>query len=804
MNVNHRRRKWFDLASQWLTSKLVVDSKQDKSTLDYWKQQIFIIAISVYLFGGIPLMFLGSYLFYQDGLIIYGFVQVTLAIITGIILINKHNSEQSRSFVLLIFLLLVSFAVIFMAALSSAGMILLLATLFLASLLLEPQSLRYFFGLNLLISLYVTIFLYAGYFDSLAIVDYKRVWLLHILVTQTTGIGFSLIVVHMHRNLNHQNQQMMKSIISSQMNQHRFQSAIANSPVPSIVYKESGEIVSLNPSWEKTIGYSLEDMPSLQVWLAHSLQTDKQESQAIFEQLVSTKDNHFDGILTLKTKLGSDIYLAFYTSNIGEDATGSNLLLSVGIDLTEQLKAEELYNSIIETTSDGFFLLDKHGRIMNVNATACTMLGYSKETFIGRFITDFDSGNQHHVRNQLQKVIELKQHRFESTHKRKDGYTLVMDINASVIQTDDLYIFLFIRDVTEKNRQVEEILYISTHDSLTDTYNRHFLQSFLHNLPYDHQPFSLMIFDINGIKLVNDSMGFDHGDFLITEFSSILKQCIKESDIMARSGGSEFMVYVHHSTQEMVKEILDQIRLRIDAFNAQKSKPLEQLSISYGYAHQYQAKNILDLQTKAQQHLTSNKLSEKRSLRNALLNSIVTTLAEKSHETKEHATRLSDLCVAMGEKLHLAEHHISELKILSILHDIGKIGIPESVLNKPGPLTPDEWEVMKKHPEIGYRIALASGELERVANYILCHHERWDGTGYPSGLKEEQIPLHSRILSIVDAYDAMTSDRIYRKGLSHQVAIEELKRHAQSQFDAQLVDIFIEIIDDYIQNNPEN
>jgi len=134
---------------------------------------------------------------------------------------------------------------------------------------------------------------------------------------------------------------------------------------------------------------------------------------------------------------------------------------------------------------------------------------------------------------------------------------------------------------------------------------------------------------------------------------------------------------------------------------------------------------------------------------------------------------------------------MDELALLAVLHDIGKVGIKESVLQKPGPLTAEEWEEMKKHPEIGYRIAQNTPELATVAEYILSHHERWDGRGYPRGLKGEEIPLICRILAVADAYDAMTNDRTYRKAMSREKAIDEIRRNAGTHFDPQVADIFL-------------
>lgn len=140
---------------------------------------------------------------------------------------------------------------------------------------------------------------------------------------------------------------------------------------------------------------------------------------------------------------------------------------------------------------------------------------------------------------------------------------------------------------------------------------------------------------------------------------------------------------------------------------------------------------------------------------------------------------------------------MDELSLLALLHDIGKVSINPNILQKqPGALTSAEWDEMKRHPEIGYRIAQATPELAIVSDLILSHHERWDGKGYPRGLKEEEIPLPCRILAIADAFDAMTNDRVYRKAMSREEALLEIERNAGAQFDPVITNLFIKNIVD--------
>jgi HD-GYP domain-containing protein (c-di-GMP phosphodiesterase class II) len=146
----------------------------------------------------------------------------------------------------------------------------------------------------------------------------------------------------------------------------------------------------------------------------------------------------------------------------------------------------------------------------------------------------------------------------------------------------------------------------------------------------------------------------------------------------------------------------------------------------------------------------------------------------------------------MGEALGLREGEVQELKTVGLLHDIDKITIDENILNKPGKLTKDEWEEIKRHPEIGYRILSTVNGMSEMAEYVLTHHERWDGLGYPKGLKSDELPLQTKIIAIADAYDAMTSARSYREALSDEVAIAELQKNSGTQFDPDLVTLFIE------------
>jgi len=187
-----------------------------------------------------------------------------------------------------------------------------------------------------------------------------------------------------------------------------------------------------------------------------------------------------------------------------------------------------------------------------------------------------------------------------------------------------------------------------------------------------------------------------------------------------------------------------------------------------------------------------HKVIESNSMRGNIINVILNTLYEKNPREERHSKRVSELCQRIGVAMGLSETEINKLKVSGLLHDIGKIAIEEQVLNKPGRLTDQEWNEIKRHPDIGYRILSSSLEMMEIVQYILFHHERFDGTGYPRGLKREEIPLLSRIIAVADAYDAMTNARTYKKALDKDAAIKELIQNKGTQFDPHIVDVFIE------------
>ena len=342
----------------------------------------------------------------------------------------------------------------------------------------------------------------------------------------------------------------------------------------------------------------------------------------------------------------------------------------------------------------------------------------------------------------------------------------------------------------------EKLRYKSFHDSLTDLYNRRFFEEEMQRIDTERQlPLSIIMTDLNGLKIINDSYGHEKGDEILIKTAEILKEVFRKEDIIARQGGDEFAILLPETNNKQVNEIVKRIKNQVEIVNKKEDIPV---SMAVGSATKEDVgQDIKEVLRKADDNMYQNKLSESRSSKSNIVQGLLNTLNAKSSETKEHAMRMTKLAFHFGDKLNLSNSELNRLSLLATMHDIGKTTISEEILNKPGELSREEWEVIKKHSEKGYKIATASEEFALIADEILAHHEKWDGSGYPNGLKGEEIPYLARVISIVDAYDVMTNERPYSKAISKENALAEIKDCAGSQFDPDLAEVAVKVIKNY-------
>ena len=356
------------------------------------------------------------------------------------------------------------------------------------------------------------------------------------------------------------------------------------------------------------------------------------------------------------------------------------------------------------------------------------------------------------------------------------------------------------RDITERKEMEFRLQYIGLHDQLTGLYNRVYFEDELRILDANkHIPVAIIVCDIDGLKLVNDTLGHQAGDELLLNAAKIICSCFDTSQVVARIGGDEFAVILPGKDIKAAEQAYHQIRHNLELYRA-PTIPIP-LSISIGMSVRTNPEQRMsDVFKTADNNMYREKLHSSQSARSAIVQTLAKALEARDFATDGHADRLQDLIAALASAVGLPESTLPDLRLLGRFHDIGKVGIPDNILFKPGRLTDSEYEIMKRHSEIGYRIAQSSADLAPIADWILKHQEWWNGKGYPLGLTGEQIPLPSRLLAVVDAFDAMTNDRPYRKALTHEQAITELKRCAGTQFDPDLVEIFTHLVQSLQEN----
>lgn len=352
------------------------------------------------------------------------------------------------------------------------------------------------------------------------------------------------------------------------------------------------------------------------------------------------------------------------------------------------------------------------------------------------------------------------------------------------------------RDVTERKQRDNQLWYLSLHDSLTGLSNRLFFEDRLQNLQKEGSlPVGIVVCDIEGLKFINDTLGHSIGDSVLKATTALLEECFKGCDTLARIGGDEFAVIKANCDLKELEKQCGELDQLITKHNIET--PEIHISISLGYSYgDGREKSVFDLYRDAEDMMYRQKLKQANVARIAIVNALAKAIGDKDYITEGHSSSLALLLEKTAHVLNLSQHNIEVLKKLALFHDIGKIGIPDHILFKPGPLNQEEMVEMKKHSEIGYRIALSSPELVTIADLILKHHERWDGKGYPLGLKEKDIPMECRVLAVADAFDAMTSNRPYRSAMSQETAITELKKCSSSQFDPVIVGAFLKVVEE--------
>ncbi|MBA4389774.1 MAG: hypothetical protein C0399_02420 [Syntrophus sp. (in: bacteria)] len=572
-----------------------------------------------------------------------------------------------------------------------------------------------------------------------------------------------------------------------------------------VVADEDATISLINPEFEKLSGYSRKDLEGQKKWTEFFVNGDPSKMTEYHDFIanqarwgrVSKSKSHESKFIDSKGK-ARDVFA------LKDSLMGTKKTVISFIDITEVIGekektriSEKKYRSLVESTDDSAYMVDADCRYIFVNEKVLTRLNVTEKKIIGKRYRNFhDLDDTMEFSGYVNKVFETgTSYRYEYKSRREERYTLrtlspVIEENSKKIKC----VAVVSKDITDLKKTEEKLKYLSLHDPLTGLYNRAYFEEEIRRL--DNSRFELVgliVCDIDGLKLINDSLGHNKGDELLMAASRVIKESFREGDVVARVGGDEFAILLPNSPRSKVENICQRIKRAVQAHS--RKNTLLPLSIATGFAiRNGPNQSMVELYREADNNMYKEKLYSSQNARNMIVKNLINTVEVKGLTDKRSLERFQKLVTDLARAVGMAEERIKGLSLLAQFHDIGNISIHERILHKPGDLTSEEFIEIQKHSGIGHRIAQSAPDLVHISDFILKHHEWWSGNGYPLGLKGDAIPLESRVIAIVDAYEAMTHARPHHPPMSKREVIRELNKCAGTQFDPYLVEKFIGII----------
>jgi diguanylate cyclase (GGDEF)-like protein/PAS domain S-box-containing protein len=571
--------------------------------------------------------------------------------------------------------------------------------------------------------------------------------------------------------------------------------------IAAVIVDEKAKIIAANREFEKISGYSRKELENKKKWtdfLANSNpQKIKEYEDFIANQVKKSptkrefkffdrKGRTKDVIATQSLVAGTDKTVISFI-NITEMIAGE-----------ERTKtSEEKYRSLIESTDDSIYMIDQDCRYRFVNGRVLGRLKVSEKKIIGKRYSDFhDTNDTREFENYVSKIFKTGiSCQYEYKSRKEERYTLrtlspIMEPNTRNVR----YVAIISKDITDLKKTEGKLKYLSLHDPLTGLYNRAYFEEEMHRFDNSrYELVGLIVCDIDGLKLINDTLGHNKGDQLLITASKVIRKSFREGDVVARVGGDEFAILLPNSPRSKVENICQRIKSAVTAYS--KKNKLLPLSIATGFAIRNDPnQSMAELYREADNNMYKEKLYSSQNARNVIVKNLINAIEIKGVLDKQSFERFQQLVIILARAAGITKKRLKDLVLLAQFHDIGNISIHNNILHKPSRLTSEEFVEIQKHSDVGHRITQSAPDLAHISDYILKHHEWWNGNGYPLGLKGNEIPLESRIIAIVDAYESMTSGRPHRQAISKNEALAELRKCAGTQFDPSLVKRFIEAI----------
>jgi len=560
-----------------------------------------------------------------------------------------------------------------------------------------------------------------------------------------------------------------------------------------------GNFIKVNNAWERILGY-----PASELEKRKFLEFVHPDDMAATMDSISKLGNN-EQILNFVNRYlcmdGSYRYIEWCSQPY------NGLIYAAARDITDRKLAEEALRIseerleiAMKAAKAGFWDWDMKNDSIYYSPTWKAMLGYEQDEIDDTFEAWKALWHPEEKEKNLQTMKDYISDRISSYEipqrmRTKTGEWKWILTRGELIRDSDMEPSRWTGtniDITHIKEAEREIRYLSFHDQLTGLFNRRFYEEELYRLDtIRNLPLSIIMLDVNGLKLANDAFGHMFGDKLLKKAAEILRKECRADEIVSRIGGDEFVIILPETDSFGAEMLVRRIR---EAF-ANVQVDILELSVSMGWATKKNPREAVeDIFNKAEDNMYRHKLTESSLVKERAVNHILEGMFSRFPEERLHAQRVRRLCEEVGERMGMSDEDIEILKTAALMHDIGQITLETDILSKPGKLDEAEWAEVKRHPEKGYMILNSVNSMAQQAKYVLHHHERWDGMGYPNGLKGENIPMQSRIIGIADAYDAMTSKRPHKKAKSREEAALEIERNSGTQFDPSIAVIFREII----------
>lgn len=596
------------------------------------------------------------------------------------------------------------------------------------------------------------------------------------------------------------------------VSEERFYTLFDKAPLGYQSLDIEGNFLEVNQKWLDIFGYQKEEV--IGKWFGDFLQPEYKEGFRTRFPIFKAQ-GYIHSEFEMMRKSGEKIFIAFdgkigYTDEgafrqthcMLKDITVEKALSSQLAESQELMEQErKLLQATLVSVGDGVITSDIQGNVQFMNPVAEKLTGWTQEEAQGHQIEEIFNIYNELTGEKSESITKLV---FETgsiiglaNHTvliSKQGEKRSIEDSAApiVMETGEIIgVVVVFSDFTEKRKQMDEIEYLSYHDFLTGLYNRRFFEEEVkRNDVSRNYPISIVMGDVNGLKLVNDSFGHMAGDKMLKKAAELIVKACREDDIVARLGGDEFVILLPKAGKEDAARFIKRVQ---EELTVEKIEGIP-ISISFGQATKIkEGESMSGMLKEAEDHMYRHKLYESTGAKSGTVSLVINALYAKSHREMLHSQRVSLLSAAIATSMGFPTDDVNQMKTAGLMHDIGKIGIEDRILNKSEKLNQQEWNEIKKHCEIGYRILTSVAEFSEIADFVLEHQERWDGTGYPRGLKGNQISIEARVIGVADAFDAMTGERSYGRVFSKEEAINEILSCSGTQFDPEVVKALCEI-----------